>query len=451
MSDTGATSPYENLARRFAAAVRGRQLYAADHPLQRQHLTQLADTLAVLHATRPSIALGVVGGQLVVADTPLPGAFVELLGRLTSSGIERITIDAGVTETDLETFVSWVASLTQQRASEPEPPPTLTHISVGRIAAESGQTGIAQDMATLQRLYDDAETSAESIFESALAEGRPELSLARETVEGLAESIAQNRTALIALTAMKGYDNYTFTHMVNVSILAMAQADALGIDGQTLREFGMAALMHDIGKVRTPRDILQKSGPLTDDEFVVMKRHVVDGAEILRRTPEMPIMAPTVAFEHHLRVDGTGYPDVRRPSLNLATMLTGIADVYDAMRSQRAYQQAFPSDRILAVMKRNDGKQFDQNLVRRFVQLIGIYPPGTVVRLSTNEIAIVLQVHAPDPHRPRVRILRDSQGRRVPSEPTRHLWKTLDGAEDDVHVTTPLHAADYGVDPLEYL
>lgn len=454
MNDSSTASTYENLTRRFAAAVRGRQLYAADHPLQRQHLTQLADTLSVIHATRPSIALGVVGGQLVVADTPLPratGALVELLGRLTSSGIERITIDTGVTEAELGAFVSWVASLTQQQASEPAPPPALAHISVGRIAAESEQTGIGQDMAALQRLYDDAETSAESIFESAQTEGRPELSLVRNTVEGLAESIAQNRTALIALTAMKGYDNYTFTHMVNVSILAMAQAEALGIEGQTLREFGMAALMHDIGKVRTPRDILQKSAPLTDDEFVVMKRHVVDGAEILRRTPEMPIMAPTVAFEHHLRVDGTGYPDVRRPSLNLATMLTGIADVYDAMRSQRAYQQAFPTDRILEVMKRNDGKQFDQHLVRRFVQLIGIYPPGTVVRLSTNEIAIVLQVHAPDPHRPRVRILRDTQGRRVPSEPTRHLWETDGGAEDDVHVTAPLNAGDYGVDPIEYL
>jgi hypothetical protein len=132
-------------------------------------------------------------------------------------------------------------------------------------------------------------------------------------------------------------------------------------------------------------------------------------------------------------------------------MLTGIADDYDAMRSQRAYQQAFPTDRILEVMKRNDGKQFDQHLVRRFVQLIGIYPPGTVVRLSTQEIAVVLQVHAPDPHRPRVRVLRDKQGRRVPSEPTRHLWETGDGAEDDVHVIAPLDAADYGVDPIEYL
>jgi putative nucleotidyltransferase with HDIG domain len=239
--------------------------------------------------------------------------------------------------------------------------------------------------------------------------------------------------------------------MVNVSILAMAQARALGIEGQRLQEFGLSALMHDIGKVRTPIEVLQKTGRLTDDEFDIMKRHVVDGAEILRQTPEMPIMAPTVAFEHHLRVDGTGYPNVKRPALNLATMLTGIADVYDAMRSQRAYQQAFPTDRILAVMKRNDGKQFDQHLVRRFVQLIGIYPPGTLVRLSTDEIAIVLQVHAPDPHRPRVQILRDPQGHPVPSQPIRHLWEVADDDGEDVHITTPLDAEEYGIDPMEFL
>ena len=275
--------------------------------------------------------------------------------------------------------------------------------------------------------------------------------MARKTVEGLSESVAQNRTALVALTTMKSYDNYTFTHMVNVSILAMAQAHALGLDGPQLREVGLSALMHDIGKVRIPTEILQKTDRLTEDEFTIMKRHVVDGAEILRQTPEMPIMAPSVAFEHHLRLDGSGYPDVKRTSLNLATMLTSIADVYDAMRSQRSYQQAFPTDRILAVMKRNDGTQFDQHLVRRFVQLIGIYPPGTLVRLSSSEIAVVLQVHAPDPHRPRVQILRDPEGHPIASQPTRHLWETADGDDDDIHITGPLDPADYGIDPLEYL
>src|SRR5258706_11709377 len=178
--------------------------------------------------------------------------------------------------------------------------------------------------------------------------------------------------------------------MVNVSILTMGQARGLGIDGPMLREFGLAALMHDIGKVRTPLDILNKPDQLTDAEFTVMKRHTVDGAEILRRTREVPTLAPVVAFEHHLRLDGTGYPaGVKRPSLNLGTMLCSIADVYDAMRSQRKYQQAFPTERILAVLKRDDGQQFDRYLVRRFVQLVGIYPAGNLVKLSTGEIAVV--------------------------------------------------------------
>ena len=144
------------------------------------------------------------------------------------------------------------------------------------------------------------------------AEGHRTLPAALQAVEGLADAVTHNRTALVALTAMRNYDNYTFTHMVNVSILTMGQARALGIEGRLLREFGLSALMHDIGKVRTPQEILNKPDKLTDEEFVIMRRHVVDGAEILRRTPEMPILAPVVAFEHHLRLDGSGYPVRRR-------------------------------------------------------------------------------------------------------------------------------------------
>ena len=223
------------------------------------------------------------------------------------------------------------------------------------------------------------------MWDSARTEGQPDATVARTMVDGLAQAVSQNRTALLALTTLKNYDNYTFTHMVNVSILTMGQARALGIDGSLLREFGLAALMHDIGKVRTPLEILNKPDKLTDAEFSIMKRHTVDGAEILRATPDIPALAPVVAFEHHLRLDGTGYPTaVKRPTLNLGTMLCSIADVYDAMRSQRSYQQSFPSDRILEVLKRNDGLQFDQHLVRRFVQLVGIYPAGNLVRLDTR-------------------------------------------------------------------
>jgi putative nucleotidyltransferase with HDIG domain len=270
-------------------------------------------------------------------------------------------------------------------------------------------------------------------------------------VDSLAQAVAQNRTALLALTALKNYDNYTFTHMVNVSILTMGQARGLGIDGPLLREFGLAALMHDIGKVKTPLEVLNKPDKLTDDEFTVMKRHVVDGAEILRKTPDIPALAPVVAFEHHLRMDGSGYPHgVTRTSLNVGTMLCSIADVYDAMRSQRAYQQAFPSDRILEVMKSNDGHQFDQNLVRRFTQLLGIYPPGNLVRLDDGAMAVVIAVHAPEPFRPRVKVIATPGGETLTTPYEVNLWEVSE-SQGPRTVRAPLDPAEHGIDPLTYL
>ena len=163
----------------------------------------------------------------------------------------------------------------------------------------------------------------------------------------------------------------------------------------------------------------------------------------------MPILAPVVAFEHHLRIDGTGYPfGAKRDGLNLGTMFCGIADVYDAMRSQRAYQQAFPTDRILAVLKRNDGTQFDQNLVRRFVQLLGIYPVGNYVKLNTGEVGVVRQVHAPDPYRPQVRVLFDKNGAAVDSPYDLNLWEAQAEPGVPSAVVAPLDPANYPVDPL---
>jgi len=129
-------------------------------------------------------------------------------------------------------------------------------------------------------------------------------------------------------------------------------------------------------------------------------------------------------------------------------MLCSIADVYDAMRSQRRYQEAFPTDRILAVLKRNDGKQFDQHLVRRFVQLIGIYPNGTLVRLNTGEVAVVLNTYAPDPYRPQVRILIGRDGKRLDLPFELNLWEPGEDPQRPSSVVAPLEPADYQIDPL---
>ncbi len=444
---------YDELLRRFASGVRAAQLYASDHPLIGRNVDGLLAVLKQLHTLQASITLGIVGSHFVVSDTPMSKASLgmsELIKRLRDNQIERISFERGIAAEETAAFIHAVAALGKNVAADAAW--SFPHIRVGRIVTEDRQSdGISGDIAAIRQLYSKAVTAAEAAWESAATEGQPDLPGALQAVEGLADAVTQNRTALVALTAMRNYDNYTFTHMVNVSILTMGQARALGIEGRLLREFGLSALMHDIGKVRTPKEILNKPDKLTEAEFEIMRRHTVDGAEILRRTPEMPILAPVVAFEHHLRMDGTGYPfGAKRSQLNLGTMMCGIADVYDAMRSQRSYQQAFPTDRILAVLKRNDGTQFDQNLVRRFVQLLGVYPPGNLVRLSSGEIAVVTQIHAPDPHRPRVRVLINKEGGRLELPYDRNLWEAGPDGEQS-SIAAPVEPAVYGIDPLTYL
>ncbi|HXG89773.1 MAG TPA: HD-GYP domain-containing protein [Vicinamibacterales bacterium] len=453
----------EDTVRRFAAAVRGAQLYAPGHPLVQRALDALAESIVQVLADQSSIAIGILDQEIVVGDTPLAKAaenYGEFIRRLQSLGIERLAFERGVTPDALRTLVLTLAHPERARgetapgATPVDPMATLQglpHIRVGRISLDERVDTPGADVATIRKLYEDAVNVAGGLWDLAQHEGQPDPQEARQLVDNLAQAVSQNRTALVALTALKEYDNYTFTHMVNVSILMMAQARALGVEGGLLREFGLAALMHDIGKVRTPKEILNKPEKLTDDEFAIMRMHVVDGAEILRRTPEMPALAPVVAFEHHLRLDGTGYPiGVKRSALNLASMLCSIADVYDAMRSQRAYQQSFPTDRILAVLKRNDGLQFDQHLVRRFTQLMGIYPPGNLVRLDTGEIAVVLRVYAPDPYRPKVRVILGTDGEKLTRPYDVNLWESEEGRNTKA-VISPLDPATVGIDPLTYL
>ena len=437
----------DDLLRRLAAAIRGAQLYAPGHPLVTRSVTSLLETLATAHQYMPSVTIGIVGEDLVVGDIPIRDAastMGELMRRVQQAGIERIVIDRGVQSDELVRLVETVSR--SESGDQTAALSRLPHIRVGRLQVDEQTDAGVGDIATFRKLYDDAVKVAETMWESAGVEGIPDADAARGMVDSLAQAVAQNRTALLALTALKNYDNYTFTHMVNVSILTMGQARGVGIDGPLLREFGLAALMHDIGKVKTPNEILNKPDKLTEQEYEILKKHTIDGAQILRKTPEMPTLAPVVAFEHHLRADGTGYPSAQRPQLNLATTLCGIADVYDAMRSQRVYQPAFPTDRILAVLQRNDGKQFDQNLVRRFVQLVGIYPVGNMVRLYNGEIAVVMKAHAPDPYRPCVRILMTADEMPLANPIEVNLWEMAE--EQDNAIQAPLDPAEYGIDPL---
>jgi putative nucleotidyltransferase with HDIG domain len=443
----------EDLIKRFAASVKAFQLYAADHPLVVRATDQFGEQLDRMLTDEPEVTVGFIDRQVVVDGIAVhaPSGAIETVDRVRACGVERIALERGVTREELNALARGFALLVQKRAAEADATGLSSpHIRVGRLAVRGGTQSSFGAGAVLRDTYLDAVTHAQTLWDQACAEGGPDPAMALSIVDGLASAVGQNRRTMLALTALHRYDNYTFTHMVNVSVLTMAQARSLGIDGALLRQFGLAGLMHDFGKIRTPPEILTKPERLNERELAIMMRHPVDGAELLRGSLELPPLAAIVAFEHHLRIDGTGYPaGVVRPRLNLATQLCSIADVYDAMRSQRAYQQAFPTDRILKVLAQQDGARFDQALVRRFSQLMGIYPPGNIVRLDTGALAVVLRTHAPDPARPAVRVIVGPDGARLDPPVDLALW--ADSADPVPRIVTPVDPQTAGFDPIAFL
>ena len=304
----------EDVLRYFTACTKSVQLYAPAHPIVARTVEQLVQTLERAHAEASTVVIGIVDRQVVVDGIPLDGVHgaADAADRLRAVGIERIAIDRGVAGEELLEFVRGLASV-QTKADDAGDDPfaalATPHIHVGRLHLQQRVDAGAGDMRAMQRAYQHAVAGAEAIWAQAQADGSPDPAMATRLVDGLASAVGQNRRAMVALTALCQYDNYTFTHMVNVGVLTMAQARCLGIDGALLRQFGLAGLMHDIGKIRTPSEILTKPEKLTDPEFAIMKKHPVDGAEMLRRRLELPPLVAVVAFEHHLRIDGTGYPD----------------------------------------------------------------------------------------------------------------------------------------------
>ena len=445
----------EDIVRRLAAAVRGIELYSPSHPIVQLGIDSLSAAAIDALQAAPSLVIGFVGDEVVVDAVRLPRGTATLIGfarDLREREIEKITLSRGLTREEVRSFV---AALADRKSSVPLADRLLgngvRHVTLGRVVVEDvsdDQAGIA----AARRVYSTAVETAETLWQAAKAGDQPDPGAARKIIDGLARLVTQDRTSLMALTALKKYDNYTFTHMVNVSALAMAQARALNVEGALLREFGFAALMHDIGKVHTPLEVLNKPDKLTKEEFEIMKQHVVDGAHILRRTPEMPALAPIVAFEHHLKQDLSGYPEkIGSRRLNLCTMIVSIADVFDALRSNRPYRQGLATSRIRAIMGEQDSPAFNQTLLKRFVNLMGLFPVGNLVRLTTDELAVVTAEHPTDPFRPQVKIIRDARGEALEEPVLANTWDRDGSGEHPRAIVEAVDPDSVGIDPLQYM
>ena len=220
---------------------------------------------------------------------------------------------------------------------------------------------------------------------------------AKRLMQIAVNAIMQDDSTLLGLANIKNYDEYTFNHSVNVAIYAIALGQRIGIPKKHLSHLGMAGLFHDMGKTRIPKEILNKTGKLSPEEWSMMRSHPLVGTELIMRMKEWGELSTRMiegAFEHHLRYDLTGYPKLtRKRRITLFGRIIAIADFYDALVRPRVYNR-FPyvSEKILGIMIERSGKDFDPSIVKVFINMIGIFPLGTLVLLNTNEMGLVTQI-----------------------------------------------------------
>lgn len=235
-----------------------------------------------------------------------------------------------------------------------------------------------------------------------------------EAVDRIIEDLWVHPDLVFTLSAVRSYHDYTFVHSVDVAVASIVMGMASGYERETLRELGTGALLHDVGKVKVPRDILDKPSSLTKDEFEQMKPHTVLGYEIISQRLDFSYMAAHAALEHHERLDGSGYPrGLRGEKILEIGRITAVADVFCAMTSDRVYRRrVLPQEAIGYLM--SGTALFDQRFVRRLALRMAAFPNGTFVRLSTGELAVVVRQDGRSSERPVVRLLADARNQPVP-------------------------------------
>jgi HD-GYP domain-containing protein (c-di-GMP phosphodiesterase class II) len=297
--------------------------------------------------------------------------------------------------------------------------------------------------------------SAKSIIQDSMHDVRmgQEINLVavNDVVGEMVESLVRNRDSLTSLTRLKSFDEYTFYHSVNVGVLATSLGHHRGVEGDDLIRLGAGALLHDIGKVVIPVEILNKPGKFTKEEFEVMKRHPEAGAEILGKTTGAAHDTILPCLEHQERGDGKGYPYGKTlPEMSVNGLITQIADVYDAITSERVYHKAKPPYEVLRYLYTLGQKgELDVTIVQQFIQCVGIYPVGSFVELNTGERGIVLSLPPSGLLAPRVLIIFDQKGPVLPPCPVVDL--SASDLEPQRTIKLVLDPAAYGVNPAAYL
>jgi HD-GYP domain-containing protein (c-di-GMP phosphodiesterase class II) len=259
-----------------------------------------------------------------------------------------------------------------------------------------------------KEIKNEAKNTVHNIMEE-IRFGKPiKTEQAENVVDKMVDSIFRNQDALISLGRIKKTDEYTYLHSMSVCVLMISFGKHLGFDTRQLKEIGIGAMLHDVGKMKVPMEVLNNPNPLNEEEYNLMKEHVVHSRLLLQQTKGISDISILLASQHHERIDGNGYPDgLKGDEISLYGQTAAIADVYDAMTSQRCYQKKFEPTEVLRKLFEWD-QIYNQELVQKFIKCIGIYPVGSLVRLDSGLLGIILNHGEKSLLHPLVRIIFDT-------------------------------------------
>jgi putative nucleotidyltransferase with HDIG domain len=358
-------------------------LYGDDHPATARGLEGALERLRELQEPDPTLQFTFLSGEVLFGSEvvhELEGW--EWSSRLVKAGVERIEI---LNLVELDQFARFLSHMAVRLGIRPasttdlwqmgESPIRYGQVTLGQSQGQDELQVLrlepAMPVATVTYTLREERDTMDWVHKEIQNGARIPMVEADAVVRSLSIAMHAEQAMVLPLLQLKEFDQYTTTHSMNVSVLAMALGEYLDLGGATVRALGVAGLLHDLGKTCIPRDILVKPGKLTDAERLVVREHPVVGARMLLASPEPMELAAVVAYEHHVMLDGGGYPSLHDArGAQYASMVVHVCDVYDALRTNRPYREAWESERALAYIKDRAGVEFDSGIAHAFIAMM---------------------------------------------------------------------------------
>jgi HD-GYP domain-containing protein (c-di-GMP phosphodiesterase class II) len=456
----------------FHGSLRALKLYPIENAAVQQAIDDLHEIVTELTEREGSAELRIVGDFFFLNETRLRldlsnfSSFGTFAQALAQHGIGRLDVERGVQRDEWAPFLSlllrpptgdkpFIDFVERLGRAPTEHFDVRPETEVGEAEADEEQR---QAMAAAKRTYAQSVKVAKDVLRDVRLGRAVNLRQVKRAVQNIVDQVLSNEPSMITLTTLRDFDEYTFTHCVNVCIFSVVIGQRLKLDKRQLYELGLSGLLHDVGKMHLDAAIINKPGKLDDNEWAQLQEHPTKGLLALFHMvgfADMPYRQMLVAYEHHMKTDLTGYPTNKRPRRQgLFSRIVAVADGFDAGTSVRSYQyRPWPADRVLQEMRENPKRGFDPLLVKALITATGVFPIGTLVILDTFEVGVVCGIN-PDPtklHLPKVKVISDAMGFPLPEPPTVDLSR-MDGSGKPLkQILKTTDAQKYGINVADYL